>query len=160
LLASSFSRGRSNGGEIVYFIRVRPLEREVFFSFEHYCTIASIWLPLYIVGTSKVVRKGNFLFEVVDVFGNKIRTTKSYWNKIITKKHPDFKYSTKEIENTIKKPDTVFRSIQDPTIVLYRKKMESDTIVIVAKLLNSDGFVVTFYQTTKPQKKGEVLWPK
>ena len=36
------------------------------------------------------------LFEVLDVLGRKIRTTKNYWDKIITVKHRELTYGIRE----------------------------------------------------------------
>ena len=38
--------------------------------------------------------------------------------------------------------------------------MENHTLVCAVKVLNGDGFVVTFYQTSKPKPKGEIVWQK
>lgn len=100
------------------------------------------------------------LFEVKDVFGKRIRTTQDYWQKIKTKKHRELKYGIREVKITLRKPDRVNQSIRDPDIALYFKKLEKDTLVVIAKYLNREGFLLTVYQTRKPKKKGKQLWPK
>jgi hypothetical protein len=100
------------------------------------------------------------LFEVTDVFGKKIRTSKQYWEKITTEKHQELKYGVREVEAVLQKPNSVFRSVKDETIVLYRKQMNGDILTVIAKYLNGNGFVVTVYQTKKALDKGEKLWPK
>ena len=89
------------------------------------------------------------LFEVTDVFGKRIRTTKQYWEKIRTEKHRELKFGIKEVERVLQKPDSVVRSVKDETISLYRKRIGSDILIVVAKHLNGNGFVVTVYQTKK-----------
>ena|SRR3989338_3139654 len=100
------------------------------------------------------------LFEVTDVFGKRIRTSKQYWEKIKTEKHQELKFGVREVEQALQKPDSVFRSIKDETIALYRKQMDGDILIVVSKHLNGNGFVVTVYQTKKVIDKGEKLWPK
>lgn len=100
------------------------------------------------------------LFEVIDVFGKRIRTTKAYWKKIVTQKHADLTTGVEKVQDALIHPDFVYRSVTDPTIYLYRKSAKGKTLVVVAKHLNSDGFIVTTYQTSKTQIKGEQLWPK
>ena len=65
--------------------------------------------------------KQDILFEVRDVFGKKVRTSKSYWDKIFLLKHKEVKTSKKEVVNAIIKPDEVRKSLQDPYICLFYK---------------------------------------
>lgn len=103
----------------------------------------------------------DLLFEVTDVLGRKIRTTKDYWEKIKTLKHRELKYGVEEVKNTLIKPDEIRRSVTDTTILLYAQSQEKYDILIVAiKVLNGDGFLVTVYQTKEFKKKGKLLWPK
>ena len=103
----------------------------------------------------------DILFEVRDVFGRNIRTTKSYWKKIKEVKHTELRFGVSEIEKTLTGPDEVRQSVTDQTIFLFAKSIEEYVILIVAvKVLNGDGFLVTVYQTKEYKKKGELLWPK
>src|SRR5207253_2670003 len=110
---------------------------------------------------NKNITVNEILFEVLDVFGKKIRTTKSYWKKIKTVKHRELKYGTADIKKTLTTPDEIRRSVTDATIILYARKVARYDILIVAvKILNGDGFLVTAYQTRIYRQKGELLWPK
>lgn len=101
------------------------------------------------------------LFEVVDIFGKKIRTTPKYWRKIKEEKHADLEYGPNDVIEVLENPDEVRRSVTDSTIVLYYKQFKLEhTLIVAAKHFNGDGFVVTVYQTAKSKKKGEKLWPK
>lgn len=103
----------------------------------------------------------DLLFAVKDIFGRKIRTTKSYWLKIKTLKHKELQFGIEEVQQTLINPDEVRLSVTDTTIFLYAKKVEKYDILIVAvKVLNGEGFLVTCYQTKEHIKKGELLWPK
>lgn len=109
----------------------------------------------------KDLKDHDVLFEITDVFGKKIRTTKSYWEKIKQVKHRELKYGIPEVKKTISQPDEVRRSVTDATIFLYAKKVEKYDILLVAvKILNGEGFIVTSYQTKVYKQKGELLWPK
>ena len=109
---------------------------------------------------AKIV-KYDLLFEVEDIFGRKIRTTKDYWLKIKTLKHRELRYGIREVKKTLVNPDEVRKSVADETIILYAKKITKYDILIVAvKILNNDGFLVTVYQTKEYLKKGKILWPK
>ena len=110
--------------------------------------------------TRKIVTD-DLLFEVKDVLGRKVHTTKDYWQKIKTLKHRELKYGAAEVKKTLKAPEEVRRSVTDATILLYARKQEKYDILIVAvKVLNGDGFLVTVYQTKEFKRKGELIWPK
>lgn len=103
----------------------------------------------------------DFLFEVTDVLGRKIRTTKNYWKKIKEIKHTELHFGITEVKKTLIHPDEVRQSVTDPTIFLFAKKVEKYDILIVAvKTLNGEGFLVTVYQTKKSKKKGNLIWSK
>ena len=102
----------------------------------------------------------DILFEISDVFGKKIRTTHAYWHKIAAQKHAELTYTIQNVQNTLQNPDTVYQSVTDDTIALYRKHMKHDTLIVVAKHFNGEGFLVTAYQTSKTKTKGIRLWPK
>ena len=103
----------------------------------------------------------DILFDIKNILGRKIRTTKSYWKKIKEVKHTELKFGISEVKKTLKIPDEVRKSVTDATILLYAKSIEKYDILIVAvKVLDSNGFLVTVYQTKKYKKKGELVWPK
>ena len=109
----------------------------------------------------KIVIEYDLLFEVKDVFGRRIRTTKDYWQKIKMLKHRELKYGTAEVKKTLIKPDEVRESITDETILLYAKNIKKyDILIVGVKVLNGHGFLVTCYQTKDYKKKGKLLWPK
>ena len=59
------------------------------------------------------------LFEVKDILGRNIRTTKDYWQKIKTLKHLELKYGVAEVKKTLRDPEEVRKSVTDATILLY-----------------------------------------
>ena len=110
---------------------------------------------------NKNLEKHDILFEVIDIFGKKIRTTESYWEKIKQVKHRELKYGISEVKKVLTKPDEVRRSVTDVTIYLYAKRVdEYDILIVAVKILNGEGFIVTSYQTKVYKQKGELLWPK
>jgi len=100
------------------------------------------------------------LFDITDIFGKHVRTTREYWMKIKKDKHQELIFEKQEAVDTLVKPDEVYRSVRDEYIKLFYKKFATTTLVVVVKYLNGDGFVVTAYQTSKVKRKGEKLWPK
>ena len=110
--------------------------------------------------TVKSILKSDVRFEVKDIFGKNVRTTRSYWKKIFLVKHKELKILQEDVIKVLRAPDDVRRSLQDPYILLFYKQTQKNVLVVVVKYLNGNGFVVTMYKTSKSKRKGEKLWPK
>lgn len=109
----------------------------------------------------KSLVKSDILFEVTDILGRKIRTTKTYWKKIKEIKHRELHHGISDVKKTLKLPDEIRKSVTDETILLYSKEVkEYDILIVAVKILNGDGFLVTAYQTDEYKRKGELIWQK
>ena len=75
-------------------------------------------------------------------------------------KHKELEVSQAEVIELLKNPDEVRKSVQDQYIYLYYKNLDKKHLVVVVKYLNSHGFIVTIYMTSKLKRKGEKIWPK
>ncbi len=99
------------------------------------------------------------LFEVVTPLGFKVRTTRSYWDKIVFK-HPDLSNRLEDIKQTLAKPQLIRRSSHDENIMLFYQHGIKRWVVAVARKVNqAEGFLVTAYRTDA-MKEGEIVWPK
>lgn len=98
------------------------------------------------------------IFEVLCKLGKKIKFTKERYNHIIFR-HPEMINEEKLIEATIAQPDFICESEYDDSVTLYYKTKESKYIVVVVKLTNNKGFILTAYIATIV-KKGKLLWKK
>lgn len=108
----------------------------------------------------KAVTSQDILFEIKDVFGRNIRTTKTYWKRIKEIKHTELHFGIREVKKTLTKPSEVRENVTDSTIFLFAMKSEKYVIIVAVKTLNGDGFIVTVYQTEHYKKKGKLLWPE
>lgn len=104
------------------------------------------------------------IFEIESVLGKKIRLTGERWQHIYYE-HPEIDESyIKRTEETLTKPDVVVKNRKDPMQFLYHKYYSKTYfggryLVVVAKHLNSEGFIITLYLTSKI-KIGEIAWKK
>lgn len=98
-------------------------------------------------------------FEITSILEKRIRVTKSYWQKLVTTKHPRIRGKEKEIQDALEKTDEIRRSRTDSNVYLYYKKKRDHYICAVVKHLNDEGFLITAY-FTKTMKIGEVIWKK
>ena len=106
-----------------------------------------------------LVVKGAY-FNAQTPFGIAVRTTKEYWQKIISIKHPSVKQFEKEAIKALESPDQIRRSKQDPRVHLYYKSLGKLFICIVADHMNAkEGYIITAYLTDRI-KEGEQIYVK
>jgi hypothetical protein len=96
--------------------------------------------------------------KVKTPLGIEIRTTKEYWNYIITKKHTVMHGKEEIVIETLRDPDEIRRSVIDYSVFLYYKRLDR-LYCAVAKHINSNGFLITAYPTEKV-KEGDTVWTK
>ncbi|NEO98521.1 MAG: DUF4258 domain-containing protein [Symploca sp. SIO2E9] len=96
-------------------------------------------------------------FEILTPTGVRIRTTPSYWAKIVTLKHPIIKGREEFVKLVLQEPIEVRRSRSDPMVYLYYKDEPPYFLCVVARHLNGEGFIITVYRTDKI-KRGEPVW--
>jgi hypothetical protein len=71
----------------------------------------------------------NIYFEVTSALGKKIRTTKTYWDKLISEKHPRMKEKEKEVQEALINPVEIRRSKVDQNTYMYYKNMEGNFLL-------------------------------
>jgi len=99
------------------------------------------------------------MFEILTPLDFTVRTSKEYWQKVILK-HPDVAELLDHVQAALRNPDQIRRSSRDPNLLLfYLIHREKRWVVVVARKLNGDGFLITAYQTDSI-KEGEMLWHK
>ncbi len=96
-------------------------------------------------------------FEIPTPIGVLVRTTHSYWDKIVTIKHPNMAGQEDVIKQFLQKPTEIRRSQSDPNVFLYYKSEPPYYVCVVARHLNGEGFIITAYRTDRI-KRGESVW--
>lgn len=102
-------------------------------------------------------------FEVTDKFGRKVKLTRErIWAHIL--KRPEMAEEGELIKDTLKDPDEVRESMEDNTAWLYYKINPkggkwNKFILVVVKLLNGEGFVLTSF-FTGIIKEGKPIWTR
>lgn len=97
-----------------------------------------------------------------DVEGTNIRLTDERLQHILDR--PEMAGLESSIEETLRSPETVVRSLSDPEARLYYRYY-ADTAVggkflcVVVKIAQDDAFVITAYLTDRI-KKGDQIWPE
>lgn len=99
-------------------------------------------------------------FSVQTPKGIIIRTTKSYWVRITTVKHPSIAKYEKQVKKALRNPDEIRKSQQDEKVHLYYKKIGKLHIcVVVAHDQETGGYIITAYLTDRI-KEGEQIYVK
>lgn len=103
------------------------------------------------------MKQADVYFEVETPLGIKIRTTKDYWKKIVTIKHPIIAKYGKQVKGSLKRPTEIRRSKQDPKVHLYYKNIGNIYVCTVCDHLdNKNGYIITAY-LTKKIREGEKI---
>ncbi len=100
------------------------------------------------------------LFEVNTPVGFTVRVTRSYWELIVTIKHPVMAGREAIVQDTLYNPEEVRLSRIDPGVFLfYKENGKKRWVCAVAKRLDGKGFLITAYPTDAI-KEGVRIWPK
>lgn len=100
------------------------------------------------------------LFEVLTPLGFRVRVTRSYWELIITIKHPVMVGHENDVKDTLENPSQIRRSKSDAHVYLfYKPERIGRWVCAVAKRQDREGFLVTAYPADTI-KEGEKVWPK
>lgn len=100
------------------------------------------------------------IFESVTIDGKKVRLTETQWLHIVFY-HPELREEQNKIEKTVSEPDAIMRGAIETARVYYKfyrsTPVASKYLVVVVKMLDEEGFIVTSYFTER-MKKGEIVW--
>lgn len=102
----------------------------------------------------------NLIFDVLTPLGFRVRVTHTYWELIVTVKHPVMAGREDDVRETLQHPDMVRQSKSDPDVYLfYRAERRGRWVCAVVKRLDGDGFLITTYPTDAV-KEGVQIWPR
>jgi hypothetical protein len=102
----------------------------------------------------------DLLFQVLTPLNFHVRVTRSYWDYIVTVKHPVMAGREQDVQEALQTPDEIRVSRSDPTVYLfYKSESVKRWVCAVAKRLNDEGFLITTYPTDAI-KEGTKIWPK
>lgn len=98
-----------------------------------------------------------------DLYGRRIQLTAAGWAHII-QQHPYMVNFLPEVGETLRNPEQIRRSAQDPERCRLYYRWYTGTIIgdkwlcVVIKVLPVEAFVTTAYATNKI-KQGDLIWP-
>jgi len=99
-------------------------------------------------------------FQEVTPLGFEVRATSSYWELIISIKHPVMRGQEDAVRAVLRRPDQIRRSRLDPEVYLFYKLTRPGRwTCVVARRLNGEGFLITAYPTDAV-KEGNVVWSR
>ncbi len=64
-----------------------------------------------------------------------------------------------QVKKTLEEPDGIRISQDDADVYLYYRRLDKHKIVVVARHLNEEGFIITSYITDKV-KEGKQIWER
>jgi hypothetical protein len=102
----------------------------------------------------------DFLFQVRTPLNFYVRVTRSYWEYIVTVKHPAMTDREKDVQEALQTPDEIRVSRSDPNVYLfYKAERVRRWVCAITKRLDEEGFLITTYPTDAV-KEGTRIWPK
>jgi hypothetical protein len=97
--------------------------------------------------------------EFLCVLGKKIKFTKERYLHIVLR-HPELEGKESDIRKTLTNADFVQESVYDKNVLLYYRSInKKEYVVVVVKVLNNHGFIITAY-IANIIKKGAIIWKK
>ena len=104
--------------------------------------------------------RDDILFNVETPLGFYVRTTRRYWDFLVTEKHEAMAGREDDVIQALNDPDEVRLSRTDPVVLIfYRLERPSRWLSVLAKRLNGEGYVVTAYPADSI-KEGEIVWTR
>lgn len=99
----------------------------------------------------------------LDYKGRNIRLTEKRW-KHINERHPETMGNEKFIEETMSNPDFIQEGNKEELLSIKKFKktpiFDNKYCVVVYKLENREGFLVTAYFTRRPSFRRKLIWKK
>jgi hypothetical protein len=98
-------------------------------------------------------------FEVVTPLGFQVRCPRSYWEYIITHKHPVLAHRQDEVEQALRDPDEIRRSRRSPEVLLFYRGRSPRWVCAVCRREDASSYLITAYPTDAV-KAGERIWTR
>lgn len=93
------------------------------------------------------------LFEIKTPLNRTVRTTKIYWDYLVSVKHRVMENKEAIVQEVLLDPDTIRKSKIDENVFLYYK-LKDKLYCVIVKHEDDTGFLITAYPTDKV-KEGE-----
>ena len=101
----------------------------------------------------------DWVFDVATPLGFRVHCTSAQWDRISTIKHPPMRGRLQDVVDTLVEPDQARRSVGDPAVLLFHRRIEPRWVCAVVKHEGRDGFLITAYPADKI-KQGEIVWTR
>ena len=87
----------------------------------------------------------NYIFEITDKSGRRIRLTRKQWSHI--RQHHAEVENPEEIEETLQNPDNIIPDEREDVENFFKffkhKKQKSKFLKVIVRFLNTEGYVIT-----------------
>ena len=102
----------------------------------------------------------DILFSVQTPLGFSVSVTRSWWETIVSMKHPVMRGQEEQVRVALEKPDEIRLSKVDAKVYLfYKAQREKRWVCAVTKRPDNSAFLITVYPTNAI-KEGQKVWPK
>jgi len=100
-----------------------------------------------------------WVIDVVTPLGFRVVCEAAYWERITTIKHPPMRDRLRDVVAALADPDEVRRSVGDPAVLLFHRRVVPRWVCAVVKRAEHLGYLITAYPADEI-KAGELVWRK
>ena len=105
-------------------------------------------------------KRKDILFDAATPLGFHVKVTRSYWQIIVSVKHPVMAGHEKDVKAALEYPEEIRKSRTDAAVYFfYKTQRKGRWVCAVSKKTNGEGFLITAYPTDSI-KAGEKIWPR
>lgn len=101
----------------------------------------------------------SLVIDVQTPLGFRATCSAEYWELIVTIKHPPMRDRIPDVVATLATPDEVRRSVNDPEVLLFHRRVEPRYVCVVVRRGDDVGYVITAYPADRI-KRGDLVWTK
>lgn len=100
-----------------------------------------------------------YVIDVPTPLGFRVVCTADYWHRISTIKHPPMRDRLSDVIETLANPDEVRRSVNDPEVLLFHRRVTPRWVCAVVRRAGEIGYLITAYPADRI-KQGGLVWTK
>lgn len=101
----------------------------------------------------------DLVLDVPTLLGFRVVGSAETWHRITMIKHPPMRHRLADVQQTLAEPDEVRRSMNDPDVLLFHRRVEPRWVCAVARRSADVGYLITGYPADTI-KRGDLVWTR
>jgi hypothetical protein len=89
------------------------------------------------------------VINVMTPLGFRVTCSPEQWDRITLIKHPPLRDRLQDVTMTLQDPDKVRRSVRDPNVLLFHRRVTPRWVCAVVRRPDDTGYLITAYPADK-----------